>query len=146
MQQLRGRTLGILSMLIIQFLLGMAVNLFITLTRHHPGANPPEYFSGSVQSVFWALTQGPILLILHVILGLLLFITSIVLVVQSFRLPGAALRVLAILGFVGILGAGFNGASFLNYNQNFSSYLMSVGFALAAVVYTQILFILPSAP
>lgn len=145
MQRFRATLLGILSMLIIQFLLGMGVNLFVTITRHHPGANPPEYFSGSLQSVFWALTQGPILLILHVILGLLLFITSVAVLVRAFRLPGLAPRILAGLGTVGIIGAGFNGASFLNYNEDFSSYLMSIGFALAAVVYTQLLYMLPAA-
>lgn len=36
--------------------------------------------------------------------------------------------------FIGVLGAGFNGGSFLNYNENFSSMLMSVGSAQAASV------------
>jgi hypothetical protein len=27
--------------LLLQFLLGMAVNLFVEVTRHHPGANRP---------------------------------------------------------------------------------------------------------
>jgi hypothetical protein len=33
-----------------------------------------------------------------------------------------------------VVGAGFNGGSFLNYGQNFSSMLMAVGFALAMSV------------
>jgi hypothetical protein len=41
-----------------------------------------------------------------------------------------------VLGFIGILAAGFNGASFLNYGQDFSSLLMAVGFLLAAISYT----------
>jgi hypothetical protein len=144
MQRFRGNLLGILSMLILQFLLGMGVNLFVTITRHHPGANPPEFFGGAVQSVFWAATQGPVVLILHTILGLLLVINSVVILVGAFRLPSTATRVLASFGVLGIVGAGFNGASFLNYNQDVNSYLMSVGFALAAVVYTQLLYMLPA--
>lgn len=143
MQRFRGNVLGMLSMLIIQFLLGMAVNLFDTLTRHHPGANASEFFGGAVQSVFWGLTQGPILLILHVILGLLLAINSAVILIAAFKFPSTATRVLATLGLIGIVAAGFNGASFLNYNHDVNSYLMSVGFALASVVYVQLLYMLP---
>jgi hypothetical protein len=38
-----------------------------------------------------------------------------------------------------IIFAGFNGASFLKYNLNISSMLMSVGFAVAVVCYVVIL-------
>lgn len=34
-----------------------------------------------------------------------------------------------------MIGAGFNGASFINYGHDFSSLLMSVGFLLALVSY-----------
>lgn len=143
MQKFRGSVLGMLSMLIAQFLLGMAVNLFVTITRDHPGANAHEFFGGAVRSIFWASTQGPLVLILHAILGILLAINSVVVLIQSFRLSSTSTRVFAALGVVGIIAAGFNGASFLNYNHNVNSYLMSVGFALAAAAYTQLLFVLP---
>jgi len=42
----------------------------------------------------------------------------------------------SIFGLLGIVAAGFNGASFLNYGQNFSSLLMSIGFLLAVIPYT----------
>ena len=71
-QILRVQFLGQQIVLMVQFLLGMAVNLFVTITRNHPGANPHEYFGGVVQSVTWATLHGPVLLILHTILGLLL--------------------------------------------------------------------------
>jgi hypothetical protein len=143
MQRFRVNLLGILSLLIVQFLLGMGVDLSIRITRHHPGANASDFFGGAVQSVFWAVTQGPILLVLHAILGLLLALNSIVVLVEAFRLPSTAIRVLAGLGVFGIIAAGFNGASFLIYDHNVNSFFMSVGFALAVVVYTQLLYMLP---
>jgi len=143
MQRFRGNVLGILSMLIAQFLLGMAVNLFITIAPDHPGSNPSEFFSGAARSVAWAVSQSPVVLILHAVLGILLVINCIVVLIGAFRFPSTALRVLAGLGAAGIIGAAINGASFLNYNHDINSYLMSIGFALAAVVYTQILFITP---
>lgn len=129
-----------LSGLIIQFLLGMGVNLFVTIATNHPGANPSNFFSGTGQSVGWSLSQAPVVLIFHSILGILLLINSIVILVRAFQFSSTAIRVLAALGAFGIIGAAINGASFLSYNHDANSYIMSVGFALAAVVYTQILF------
>jgi hypothetical protein len=34
-----------------------------------------------------------------------------------------------------VLGAGFNGGSFLNYHEDFSSMLMATGFAIAVAAY-----------
>jgi hypothetical protein len=42
---------------------------------------------------------------------------------------------------IGVLGAGFNGGSFLNYHQDFSSMLMATGFAIAVVAYSVGLYI-----
>ena len=41
----------------------------------------------------------------------------------------------ASFGLAGIIAAGFNGASFLDYNEDFSSMLMSGGLALALTAY-----------
>jgi len=47
----------------------------------------------------------------------------------------------AVFAFIGVLAAGFNGGSFLNYNQDFSSMLMAAGFAVAVVAYSAGLYI-----
>lgn len=47
------------------------------------------------------------------------------------RVRHAAAIGLSPLALAGIILAGFNGASFLKYQLNISSMLMSVGFALA---------------
>jgi hypothetical protein len=76
-QQLRISFLFVLVMLIAQFLLGTAVNLFVKIPTQHPGSNPPEYFSGVAQSVTWAITQGHILLAIHAGFGLVLVLAAI---------------------------------------------------------------------
>jgi len=131
-------------MLIIQFLLGMAVNLFVTIPSNHPGARPPEYFSGVLQSVSWAVLHGGLWLTLHAAWGLLLLLAALGALVQAIRLGGGGRITLSALGFIGVVGAGFNGGSFLNYNQNFSSMLMAVGFALALSAYVALLFRSPA--
>jgi len=126
------RTLGfVLAMLIVQFLLGMAVTLFVTIPTNHPGANPPEYFGGVVTSVTWAILQGGLWMTLHAALGLVLVVAALGSLVQAIRLGGPGRITLAAVGFVGVLGAGFNGGSFLNYHEDVSSMLLAVGFALA---------------
>jgi hypothetical protein len=136
--RLRGLTVVILVILTVQFLLGMAVNLFVTIPSNHPGANPPEYFSGVFQSVKWAMTSAssPLWLLLHTSLGLVLVVLTIALLLAAIVVRKGGWIVVASIGFIGVLAAGFNGGSFLNYNQNFSSMLMSVGFILAMMTYS----------
>src|SRR5258708_634950 len=48
----------VIAALIIQYLLGMAVTLFVTIPTDHPRAHPPEYFGGVAASVGWAILHG----------------------------------------------------------------------------------------
>jgi hypothetical protein len=136
--RLRGLTVFILFLLAGQFLLGMAVNLFVTIPTNHPGANPPEYFSGVFHSVTWAITSSssPLWLLLHASVGLVLVVLVVALLISAIVSRKGGWIAIAIIGFIGVLGAGFNGGSFLNYNEDFSSMLMSLGFILAMVTYS----------
>ncbi|TMD90972.1 MAG: hypothetical protein E6I73_05640 [Chloroflexi bacterium] len=140
-RQLRITFLFALVMLIAQFLLGMAVNLFVTIPDQHPGANPPEYFSGVAQSVTWAILHGHILLAIHAAFGLVIVLAALGTLVQAIGNRRRGIVVSAVFGFIGVLAAGFNGGSFLNYNQDFSSMLMAAGFAVAVVAYSAGLYI-----
>ncbi len=140
-RQLRISFLFALVMLIAQFLLGMAVNLFVKIPDQHPGANPPEYFSGVAQSVTWAILHDNVLLAIHAGFGFVLVVAAIGTLVEAIGSRRRGLVVSAVFGFIGVLGAGFNGGSFLNYHQDFSSMLMSTGFAIAVVSYSAGLYI-----
>jgi hypothetical protein len=127
----------------VQFLLGTTVNLFVKIPADHPGANPPEYFGGVVASVSWAILHGGLWLTLHAALGLVLLLAALGMLVQAIRLRGGGRITLAAIGLVGVLGAGFNGGSFLNYHEDFSSMLMAVGVALAMAAYVALLYSMP---
>ena len=135
--RLRDQFLGNVVFLMIQFLLGMAINLFVTIPRDHPGANPPEYFAGVAQSVTWAILHGHLLLILHASLGLILVVNSAALLVRAIRMRARNLITVTAFGAFAVLAAGFNGGSFLNYNEDFSSMLMASFFAVAVVSYAE---------
>lgn len=133
--RLRMVTAIILLLLAAQFLVGVLVNLFVQVPAVHPGSNAPEYFSGVAQGVAWAVLHAPLWLQLHTIIGLLLFIASLILIGFAIAARSRAWIILSIIGLLGIMAGGFNGASFMNYGHDFSSLLMSIGFLLAAIPY-----------
>ena len=145
-RELRQGYLGALITLVAQFLLGMVTNLFVDIPRNHPGANPPEYFSGVAGNVIWAIFHGPSLwLAAHAILGLLLVAFGFRLLVPAIRSHHRPTAITAIVGAIAMLGAGFNGGSFLNYHEDFSSMIMASFFAIAVIAYVVGLSAIPSA-
>ena len=134
MRGLRRHTLAIMGILVLQFLVGMWVNLYTAIPAHHPGMSP-DYFAGVVGGVVWSLGAGAFGLRLHVILGLLLGLMGIAHLARVLRDRSQSPWGWSVLGLCGLVGAGANGVSFLNYGRDFSSLLMSVGFALALIGY-----------
>lgn len=124
-----------LALLAIQFLVGMLVNLFVQVPAVHPGVGADNYFVGVAQGVAWALAHSALALKLHVIVGLLLFLAALALLALAIAVQRRAWIIAAVFGLIGIMGAGFNGASFMNYGHDFSSLIMSIGFLLAATSY-----------
>jgi len=142
-RRLRAATFGLLVGLLIQFLAGMLVNLFVTIPTSHPGASPAEYFGGSVQSVIWALGQrGLPGLVVHTGWGLVLVVGGLALAVRARKARRRGVTVAAVLGFLFMLGAGFNGASFLDFHEDASSMIMATLFALAVLCYAAMLVLL----
>jgi hypothetical protein len=68
--------LAVLVLLLGQFAIGMAVNLYVVVPPHHPGAHPVNYFTGSVHSLGWAIGSGPAVLAAHAALGLFLVLAA----------------------------------------------------------------------
>ena len=137
----RGWAFGLLIALLIQFGLGMYVNLFANIPLNHPGHGANDFFAGSYHSVAWAETSphAPLILAFHGGLGLLLVLGSVWLAVLAIRGRRAGFVWAAVLGALFILGAGFNGASFLNYNKDANSYVMALLFAAAVLCYIVLL-------
>ena len=130
-------------LLIVQYLLGMAVNLFVTVPAHHPGAKASNYFAGVVDGIAWVIPHGEFWLILHAALGLALVVAALAVAVAASRAGGRSAAITSGLGALAIIGAGFNGASFLNYGQNFSSMIMAALWAVALGSYLTGLYLGP---
>jgi hypothetical protein len=141
--RLRLQAFGAVIMICGEAGLGMFVNLFVTIPRHHTGSSPSDYFSGSYHSVSWAITHGAIALVIHAVLGLLLAIMVIGIVVRSLFMGRRAIATWSIVGALFTIGAGFNGASFLDYNKNVSSFLMAI-LALGSILCFAVVLFIPS--
>ena len=118
-------------LLLAQFLIGMLVNLYVRIPQVHPGSKGSDYFLRLLQGVPWAVIHGQLPLQVHAALGLLLVVGALVMVVLAVISHRRAWVIASILGAMGVIGAGFNGGSFLIYGHDFSSMLMALGFAVA---------------
>jgi hypothetical protein len=126
--RLRISSLGAVTMLIIEFVLGIIYNLYGTA----PTAK---------KSI--GLFSSPVLA-LHVILAVLLLIAAIG---QLIRAIGTRHRLsvwMSALGLVGILGAGFAGLGFTGNGAAGASLGMALAFAVSLAAYVVLVFALPS--
>jgi hypothetical protein len=144
LERVRRAALLMLAALLSQFALGIAVNLYVSIPAHHPGARSNDYIAGSWQSLVWALHHAPAVLAAHTALGLLIVLTAAGLVLQTLRLRRRSRVAAATLGAAFVIGAGFNGASFLDYNKTTNSLIMALLFALAMLCYIAIIYELPA--
>jgi hypothetical protein len=122
-------------LLLVQYLLGMAANLFVALPGRHPGANASDYFTGSASGLGWVISEGPAWAAAHAAFGLVLVLAALVTVALTWRRGSRAVTATSVFGALAILGAGFNGASFVDYGRNFSSMIMAGLWALALACY-----------
>ena len=122
-------------LLLAQFLLGMAVNVSVVLPTHHPGAAAQNYFAGVASGVSWVIPDGPAWIAAHAAFGLALVLAALAAIALTWRSGSRTERTMSVLGPVFIIGAGFNGASFLNYGHAINSFIMAALWALATACY-----------
>ena len=128
--------------LLVQFFLGMVTNLYVNIPAQHPGANAENYFSGAARSLGWAISAGSsVWLAAHAALGCLLVLGAIESIVFAARSRSALWIWATSCGAAFIIGAAFNGMSFLVFNKDYSSLIMAGLFALALSSYVLALYV-----
>jgi hypothetical protein len=123
---LRRASLGALVMLIVQFGLGIGVNLYITL---------PD--KGSAGDAF---SNGP-LLVLHVVVGLLLVVAAIGLLVRAIIARHGPVIAAAAVGLLAIATAATQGFSFVSDGTNAASLAMALATGVAMLCYVIALYL-----
>lgn len=122
----RPQAIALLIAFGVQFALGMLLNLFVQLPKTHPGSTGGEYFSRSFTSLGWALSGGggPWLFV-HAGLGLLLALATLALFIGCLARRVRGWRWLTGVAALFTVGAFFNGMSFVDYGEDFSSAIMA---------------------
>ena len=139
LERLRGASMGALVMLIIQFAVGMIVNLYSAIP------------AGDANSTFWAaigraLADGPAALTVHAILGLLLVVATVALVVRAVACRHVPVIVTSSIGLLAVLGAAASGSRFVSTGLNSASISMAVLTAVAMLCYAVSLYVLGRRP
>jgi hypothetical protein len=132
---IRRITLGMTVALLVQYGLGMAVNLYVTVPARDQGG-------GVFVAIGRAFANGPAGLAVHAGLGLLLIVGAIQLVVRSVVARHRPLIWLSSISLLAILGAAFNGAAFVNSGNNGSSLGMAMLTGIALLCMTIGLYLL----
>ena len=115
----RRTTLGLGIAVVVQYALGIWVNLYVTVPARDQGG-------GFLTAIGRALANGPVALGIHAGLGLLLVLGSISLVVRSVLSRDRALIVLSALFLLALLGAASSGASFVDSGRDSASASMAM--------------------
>jgi hypothetical protein len=144
--RLRRMILAAIVLILVQSGIGMDVNLFVVIPAQHPGARPSSYFGGSVRSVAWAVAHGAPALVVHAALGLALGLLVIGVAGYAIRLGRRAVGAWSVLAGLLVIGAGFNGASFLDFNNDISSLIMALLAFSAVACYSAAIYLLAGQP
>lgn len=110
---------GALTMLILQFVLGTAYGLYGTVPT---AGKPVGMFSTPLLSV-------------HVVLGILIILSGIMLVVRAVQAKVVPALVLSVVGLVAVLGAFGAGTSFVGNGSAGTSLYMAITTAVAMLCY-----------
>jgi hypothetical protein len=113
----------LILLLILQYILGMMTNMFVKF----PDSGTPGQF--------WEFAWRQLPLALHIIVGTLLILGSIVLVVRAIRVKNTTWIIASSVGCLAILVAGSSGASFIPTPKDLYSFMMAIAFIVAFVAF-----------
>ena len=119
--KMRNHGMGLLALLLLQFVLGMLTNLFVSF---------PETNDGYKQ---WDYARSHILVIAHIALGMLLLIGTIVLFVRAVRARDRNWKIASGLGLGSVILAIMSGSEFISSQNDALSFAMAMFFVVALV-------------
>ena len=106
---------GVNAALVVQFLLGMYINMYVEFPKSGPAAA-------------WAFARGSLVVMTHIILGTLLLLGGIGLLVRAIRAKNRHWTIVASIAVFGLLMSWSGGERFITTQNDIASYFMAVGF------------------
>lgn len=133
---LRANSFAAIVKLLLESGLGIGVNLYTQV--------PARDLGKGLLPAFWAaVTQGPVVLALHAILGTLLLLTGISALVRSGLLREAAPIAITAVSLLAILVAWVSGAHFVEFMETGAVLVMAIATGVSVLCYALILLIVP---
>lgn len=132
--RLRRGCLAVLVLLVVEYGLGMYVNLYVTVPRADR--------DGSLGS---AISAGPPVLSVHIVVGLVLGLAAVAVLAQAIAARRWAVSAISVIGLAALAFASAAGAGFTSSGDAAESMAMSVMTGVALVCYAVSLYMLRSA-
>jgi hypothetical protein len=127
------------AVLLVQFLLGMHVNLYVKTVpvKGHAsgGMMSGGMMGGGFMKAMSRAMSGSSTLMLHMMMGWLLVILAVATLLAALLVRHKEAIALSALGFVAIVVAGYGGLQFMISGRDGYSYLMATGFIVAMGAY-----------
>jgi hypothetical protein len=138
LNSLRANSLSVVVILLIEFGLGISVNLFAKLPASDHGKGMLPAFGSAV-------TGGPVVLALHAILGTFLLGGGIAALVRAILIRRPLLLGLTSVALLSIVVAWISGSRFVGSMDNGASLSMALATAVSILCYVLILFLVAKA-
>jgi hypothetical protein len=133
-RSLRPNSFSVAVMLIVQYGLGIWLNLYAKIPASDHGKGVFAAFGAAV-------ADGPAALALHALLGTLLLVAAMTLTVRAAVARMAATTVIGAVALVAIVAAWLSGARFTGDAADSASFGMAMATAVALLCYVIILFV-----
>lgn len=134
MLQARGKLM--IGFLVVQYVIGMVLDLFVELPGKHPGTTDGAYLSRVWDGFSWSLTGGGgATLAAHIGIATLLVLGG--LATLGFAVAGHSKVwiIAASFGLLGVVLAWLNGIEFINTGEDKHSFAMALAFMIALASY-----------
>ncbi len=139
MRGLRANSFAAIVVLLVEYGLGVWVNLYAHLPASDHGANIASGYGRAV-------ADGPVGLSAHALLGLVLIVSAVTALVRSLLVRRPVLVAAAAAALVAIVVAALSGARFVGSADNGSSMGMAAAAGVAIGAYALVLFLSAGAP
>jgi hypothetical protein len=131
---LRPSSFAAVVMLLLEYGLGMWVNLYAQIPASDKGKGTFAGFGAAV-------ANGPVALTLHALLGTLLLVTAVAVIIRAVLARKAAATVIGAVALLAIIAAWLSGARFTGDGADGASFGMAMATAVALLCYVIILFV-----
>lgn len=120
---LQQQGISMVVLLVAQYILGMATNLFV------------QFPENATTAQNWEFAWSQPVLVAHMILGILLLLSAIALAIHAYMRKNKVWIKASLVGLIALFVTGFAGSSFVDSQNDAYSFAMALGYVVAILSY-----------